>query len=94
MSGKLNRQVLNNVISCKRQVEYYDEFKQAHSGVRLKNSRVCLLRTGDINLFQFVLAKGLRKYLCYLPISDGALDAMVALRSELRSKEEGSRHVS
>ena len=62
-------------------------FPYPHKMVRLKNRKVCAVKDGDVFTFKFTYAKGWRKAVLFVPISQEALSAMVQLASTINTEE-------
>jgi len=88
----MNRKELNTCVTFDNQNRLIAVFRRPHSGIRLKGRRVCLVRENGENVFKFERASKWRIKVCAIPLSDEALDAMIALRSDARNKEEVEKH--
>jgi len=83
----MKRNIYNPVLLFSQQDKIRKAFPHPHKGIRIKNRKVCVAKEGDVFTFKFTYAKGWRKAVMYVPISEEALAAMVQLASEINNEE-------
>ena len=83
----MKRTIYNPVLLFSMQDKFREASPDKHKGIRLKNRRVCAAKDGDVFTFKFTYAKGWRKAVMYVPISQEALAAMVSLASAINDEE-------
>ena len=81
----INRNVINNLMCRPYQIKLAEKFSEGLVlCARIKNARIMVKRIDGLNMFCFERGAGLRRQIMTVPLSDDAVDALVALRDRVK----------